>query len=196
MTRRGLCGVLSVVSVALASVALAQNAPRVTVTIPTLAATYTTSTTPLRVGGTARDNRGVTQVTWVTDRGGAGIAQGTTTWAASIPLQAGTNQLTITAQDAEGHTGTARLTVTLTAPPPPPGPITVEWRYGGSTGDAFQMERCVAPQPCTMGPVASIAIADRSWTDTGVLSSQNYCYRMAVTTGGSLGPYSNTLCSP
>ena len=40
--------------------------------------THTVTTTPLSIGGTASDNVGVTQVTWVNDRGGSGTATGTT----------------------------------------------------------------------------------------------------------------------
>ena len=189
-------GWLAILSLACSSVALGQNIPKVIITTPTLATTYTTSTSPLFVSGTAHDNHRVMQVSWTNDRGGSGTAQGTTSWSASIALQTGANRLTVRAFDASGHQGQDVLTVTLTAPPPPPGPITVEWTYGSTMGDAFQMERCVAPLPCPMAPIAAIPLADRSWIDSNVLSSQNYCYRMAVLTGESLGPYSNTLCSP
>jgi hypothetical protein len=170
--------------------------PTIAIMTPTSSPTYTTSTTPLLIGGTASDNVGVTQVTWVNDRGGSGTAAGTTSWSASVALQLGTNIVTVTARDAAGNTKTDALTVTLTSPPPPPGPITVEWTWGGGEGDAFRMERCVAPQPCTMELVASLALTDRSWIDTMVLPTENYCYRMAVTTGAIVGPYSNTACSP
>ncbi len=87
--------------------------------------------------------------------------------------------------------------IIVTGTPPPPGPITVEWSYAAATGDAFQMERCTESQPgCPMASIASIAISDRQWTDQNVSPTENYCYRMAVTTGGTLGAYSNTLCSP
>src|SRR5207253_1360408 len=80
-------------------------------------ATYTTSSSPLTLGGTASDNIGVTQVTWANSRGGSGTATGTTSWTASgIGLQAGTNVLTITARDAAGNTATASVTVTLSSP--------------------------------------------------------------------------------
>ena len=54
--------------------------PTVTITTPTNLATYTVTTTPLVLGGTASDNVGVTQVTWTNDRGGSGTASGTTNW--------------------------------------------------------------------------------------------------------------------
>jgi hypothetical protein len=57
--------------------------PTVSITAPTSEATYTTSATPLHVSGTASDNVGVTQVSWVNDRGGSGTATGTTSWSVS-----------------------------------------------------------------------------------------------------------------
>ena len=56
--------------------------------------------------------RGVTQVSWANDRGGSGIATGTTSWTAGITLQSGSNVLTVTARDAAGNTSTDTLTVT------------------------------------------------------------------------------------
>ena len=51
--------------------------PTVTISAPTSAATFSTSTSPLNLGGTAADNVGVTQVSWTNDRGGSGTATGT-----------------------------------------------------------------------------------------------------------------------
>ena len=94
------------------------TAPAVSITTPTSVATYTTSTTPLTVGGTASDAVGVTQVTWANDRGGSGTATGATfiKLASGITLLAGSNVITITARDAAGNTSTDSLTVTYTAP--------------------------------------------------------------------------------
>jgi hypothetical protein len=62
------------------------------------------------------------------DRGGSGLASGTTSWTANVALQPGTNVITIGARDAAGNQGTRVLTVTYstgsTAPPPPPPPTT------------------------------------------------------------------------
>ena len=93
------------------------TAPVATITTPTSVATYTASTTPLTVGGTASDAVGVTQVTWANGRGGSGTATGTTSWSASgIVLLGGSNVITITARDAAGNTSTDTLTVTYNAP--------------------------------------------------------------------------------
>ena len=87
-------------------------------------ATFTASTTPLTVGGTASDAVGVTQVTWANDRGGSRTAIGTTSWsAAGIALLGGANVITITARDAAGNTSTDSLTVTY------------DTRYDGARGD-------------------------------------------------------------
>jgi len=89
----------------------------VAITSPTSSATYSTSATPLTIGGTASDNIGVTQVTWANNRGGSGTATGTSTWSASgVVLQSGSNVLTVTARDAAGNTRTATLTVTYSPP--------------------------------------------------------------------------------
>jgi hypothetical protein len=88
--------------------------PKVTMTSPTSSLTYTATGSSLTLQGTASDNVGVTQVTWVNSRGGSGTATGTSSWIASaIALQLGSNVLTVTARDAAGNTATANLTVTL-----------------------------------------------------------------------------------
>ena len=87
--------------------------PTVTITSPTSNPSYSTGSSSVTLGGTASDNIGVTQVTWVNSRGGSGTATGTTSWTASgIVLQAGSNVLTVTARDAAGNTATGTLTVT------------------------------------------------------------------------------------
>ena len=92
--------------------------PVVTITGPTSAATYATSTATLSLSGTASDAGGVTQVSWVNSRGGSGTATGTTSWSVnSITLQGGSNVLTVTARDVAGNTSTDVLTVTLNAAP-------------------------------------------------------------------------------
>ena len=88
--------------------------PTATITAPTSNPTYTTSSSFLTLGGTAADNVGVTQVTWVNNRGGSGTATGTTSWTvAGIVLQSGANVLTVTVRDAAGNTAAAGMTVTL-----------------------------------------------------------------------------------
>src|SRR5262245_4562374 len=93
------------------------TAPTVAITSPTTAPTFTATTSPLTLGGTASDTIGVTQVTWSNSQGGSGTASGTTSWSASgIALQSGTNVLTVTARDGAGNTASATVTVTYTPP--------------------------------------------------------------------------------
>jgi hypothetical protein len=101
------------------------TAPTVTITGPTSAATFTTSSATVNLAGTAADNIGVTQVTWTNDRGGSGTATGTTSWTANgVSLQPGTNVLTVTARDGGNNTATATLTVTVTEATAPTVAIT------------------------------------------------------------------------
>jgi len=104
--------------------------PTVTITGPTSLSAFSTSSNAIPLSGTAVDNVGVQQVSWVNDRGGSGTAAGTTSWnAGNITLVGGTNNITVTARDAAGNVGTDLLTVTYTVsvppPPPPPGPSVV-----------------------------------------------------------------------
>ena len=93
-------------------------APVVTISSPTSAATYSTAAATVSLSGTASDSVGVTQVTWVNNRGGSGTATGATSWTVpSIALQTGANVLTVTARDAAGNTKTTSITVTLNTPP-------------------------------------------------------------------------------
>ena len=89
--------------------------PTVAISSPTANPTHSVTARTIALGGSARDSFGVTQVNWASDRGGSGVATGTSTWSvASVGLQAGANVITITARDAAGNAGRAVLTVTLT----------------------------------------------------------------------------------
>lgn len=93
------------------------TAPTVSIASPTAASSYATASASMAIGGSASDNVGVTQVSWVNDRGGNGAASGTTAWSVSaVALQSGTNVITVTARDAAGNQSTDVLTVTYTPP--------------------------------------------------------------------------------
>ena len=91
-------------------------APIVTITTPTTAETYTQATDTLTLMGTATVVSGsVVQVQWSNDRGGSGIAVGTSTWTVSgISLQVGVNIITVTAMDNLGDTSSDVINVILT----------------------------------------------------------------------------------
>jgi hypothetical protein len=108
--------------------------PVVTITGPTGAATFTASSGTLVLSGTASDNVGVTQVTWTNSRGGSGSATGTASWSTSaIPLQIGSNVLTVTAMDAAGNLSADTITVSFTSDTAAPT-ITSRTPAAGATG--------------------------------------------------------------
>lgn len=88
------------------------TAPTIAITSPTNATTFTTSISPLTLSGTASDNTAVFLVRWSNDRGGSGVAGGTTSWTVpNIALQNGPNNLTVTAWDVRGNAASAKLLV-------------------------------------------------------------------------------------
>lgn len=89
--------------------------PTVSVTLPTMNAAITTTNGVLSVGGVATDDKGVSRITWSNDRGGGGVAQGTTTWSiTNLQLAVGVNRVIVTAEDANGNLGTDSLDITAT----------------------------------------------------------------------------------
>ena len=95
--------------------------PTIAITSPTSGAIWQTANQTLSLSGTAYDEVGVTEVTWVNSKGGSGscsgfpAGHGTASW--SIPTVAldfstGANVVTIKARDAAGHSAFVMLTVT------------------------------------------------------------------------------------
>jgi hypothetical protein len=86
--------------------------PSLTVVSPSTTSPSTSSSSMI-VSGTARDNVGVTAVTWTSSNGGSGTATGTINWTTpAIPLYIGSTTITIRASDAAGNTSWRSLTVT------------------------------------------------------------------------------------
>ena len=86
-------------------------APALRITKPS-STNVRTSASSIIVKGTASDNVGVVEISWTTSTGGAGVAAGTTTWSATVPLVKGTNTVVVRAKDAAGNVGWRSLTVT------------------------------------------------------------------------------------
>ena len=101
--------------------------PAIRITVPTTAATYSTTTQALIIRGFTSDNVGVTAPTWSSDRGVSGTCSIVTgTYATSkISLQPGANVFTVTETDAAGNKATATITVTYTDITSPVVKITV-----------------------------------------------------------------------
>lgn len=88
------------------------QAPVVTITSPTSKSSFNTSATGVTIGGTAVDNSGsVAGVAWSTDQGASGVASGTSSWIANVPVGDGVTVVTITARDSFGNLGTSSLTI-------------------------------------------------------------------------------------
>ena len=154
--------------------------PTVAITVPTAAATFTTTSSSLTLQGTASDNVGVTSVTWSNDRGGSGTATGTSSWTAgAIPLQAGSNVLTVTATDAAGNLGTAQLTVTsntataTTTDTTPPTVVVGSYSYTGRsvvtlTGAASDNVGVTQVTWTNSRGGSGTATGTANWTATGI----------------------------
>src|SRR5262249_49753704 len=85
--------------------------PSLTISAPS-GSTISTSASLILFSGTASDNVGVAAVTWLTNTGGSGIANGTSVWSATIPLIAGSNTIVIRAADAAGNVSWRSAVVT------------------------------------------------------------------------------------
>jgi uncharacterized repeat protein (TIGR02543 family) len=100
--------------------------PTVAITLPTANAAFSTNAALLTLGGTASDDKAVTRVFWVNDRGGGGVAQGTITWSiTNLILAAGINRVTVTAEDANGNLGSDMLEITATFQDATPPAVTI-----------------------------------------------------------------------
>ncbi|MGA2883333.1 MAG: matrixin family metalloprotease [Bryobacteraceae bacterium] len=86
--------------------------PSVTILSPAMT-TVATSASSIVVSGTAQDNLGLSQVTWSSSTGAAGVATGTSNWTTvAIPLYVGTTTIMIYASDAAGNQAWRSITVT------------------------------------------------------------------------------------
>jgi hypothetical protein len=96
---------------------LPASAPSITITSPTSAPTLSVESSSITLGGTAADPNGtVVGVSWVSNRGYSGFANGTTTWTAGdIPLLVGNNQITVTATDDVGLSTTDTIDIGVAA---------------------------------------------------------------------------------
>lgn len=90
------------------------TAPTITITSPT--GSPSVSGSLITLNGTAADGSGIHQITWSNNRGGEGIAIGTTSWSITdVALQHGANIIHVTARDNANRTTTTTITITSTA---------------------------------------------------------------------------------
>jgi parallel beta-helix repeat protein len=91
--------------------------------------------TPVSVVGTAADDVDVVTVTWSNEAtGGFGVADGTTSWSASVPLTVGDNPIVVAAWDAAGNKGEDSITVSHSPVPDTTDPtVTITSPASGET---------------------------------------------------------------
>jgi len=95
------------------------DAPAVLIVSPTADSAWITASSSVTLGGTAFDEFGVTNVTWLNAANGAsGAATGTESWTVAVNLLPDLNSITVTAYDAAGNAGTDILNVTSDTMPP------------------------------------------------------------------------------
>ncbi|MCE5335330.1 MAG: hypothetical protein LLG06_12175 [Desulfobacteraceae bacterium] len=102
--------------------------PAVTISEPSGDCTVSQSSVNLQ--GTASDNVAVSAVTWETDTGASGSVVGSDQWSiAGVPLQEGTNRITVKASDAAGNVTEAVRTLSYV----PSSPYSVLEGFGKDT---------------------------------------------------------------
>ena len=120
--------------------------PSIAIAAPTSAASTTASTPFITLAGTASDAQGIQSVMWSNDRGGSGVAAGTTSWtAANVPVQSGTNVISMTVVDTNGNSSTDTLAVDVS---------TFSYSLAeGATGSFFDLDVLIANPTTTPAPV-------------------------------------------
>ena len=169
--------------------------PTISISTPTTGTTHAATALSVDLGGSAGDNVAVAQVRWVSDRGGSGVATGTTSWSASgVPLLSGNNVITVTALDAAGNAGTDVLTVTYNVTTPPPTTVTLVLdTRKGSKWRSTKLTWSNAPWPSVdvyrNGMLLTNTPNNGSYTDP-IWSKGTYTYKICAV--GSTTSCSNT----
>ena len=93
------------------------QAPEIQVLQPTEAEFFVAGASVLRIAGIASDDTGVATVTWSTDSGESGQAEGTQAWEIpDLTLNADETHITVAAVDAVGNRGETSLRITYAEP--------------------------------------------------------------------------------
>ncbi len=158
-------------------------APQVFITAPVALPQFQTTNSAITLGGSAADDSGqINRVIWSNDRGGGGVAQGTTDWlATNVVLQPGTNIITATAYDAAGNSGADQIAVISTQPditppvivitgPKPDSEFTVDTSAITLSGSAADNQAVTnVTWSNNRGGSGTIALAGQNWSVTNLL---------------------------
>ena len=118
------------------------DAPQISITSPAGAGPIVSTTAVSSLSGTASDVGGlasgtVAKVIWANDRGGGGVATGTSSWSIpSLVLGVGRNVITVTGLDDSGNAGTATIQLDFLPPDTVPPVVNIDspsWLAHGTT---------------------------------------------------------------
>jgi large repetitive protein len=185
--------------------------PVITITSPASGYTTISPTMDLQINGTASDTPpgGIFEVAWVNNRGGSGIASGTSPWnvpLGTIALAAGANIITFTARDLGNNSASVAMTInrdtqnpvtTITVPTGTgvyaTGSSSVD--LGGTATDdiAVNTVTWVNNQGGAGGATLSGPVNSRTWSITGIGLSSAAVNQITVTTTDSVGRLHNAI---
>lgn len=103
----------------------------------------TTTGDSATVTGTVTGGAGGVIVGWSSDRGYSGIAQGSTSWSAQVPLLNGANTVTITASDVKLARASHVVVITRKTVA---GPLTIQFNYPAGTGSVTTTQSSLSLQ--------------------------------------------------
>ena len=183
---------------------LETNPPNVTITGPTSATTFTTTSSPLNLECDAIDDVGVVSVRWANQGTfGNGTSGWGTFWYSAIPLVSGVNVITVTATDTSGNTATDSITVTYNPPvgdPIPPnvtivspaasGTVNVSVPSFSMSGTAYDNNAVAAVTYANSATgVSATALGTTAWSATTVAlnAGVNVITARAIDPAGNVG---------
>lgn len=159
--------------------------PSITILSPTNGTAYTAIVAAVSIAGTASDDKAVARVSWLNDRGGGGVANGTTSWSiTNVQLAAGLNRVTVLAEDANGNRSTDTIDIAVTLPDTTPPVVMI-------TGPRPDDEFTVPVAPITL----SGSVADNQ-SATGLVWSINGLETGTATVAGQNWSVSSLPLAP
>lgn len=84
----------------------------IAITSPISSSSMDTTDSSVTLAGTASSSNGIHQVTWQTDAGATGVAEGTENWIiAGLDLELGENLVSVTAEDGAGDKASKQISI-------------------------------------------------------------------------------------
>jgi len=162
----------TVTTTALRSLILDSNADvQVRITSPANSG-QSTSASEIRIEGIASHAGGIASVQWATNRSRRGSATGLESWSAVIPLETGSNEISVTANARTGISNTNRIKIERTAPAAPQPPA----NPGGDT---------VPPRMTIQQPIGNFIITSASRLTFRGTASDNIAVKQVTWTNSA-----------